>query len=221
MGVHHYHWLQARKYQGFMTVCSKKLDKFPPLILCHTLKNAGNSISWMRKLQKQINCSLFALAFATDLCHGLDLVTEEHDQQNMSPYLRCLDLEEMVPLSKASWLVPYHASENITNVVVFCVWRMLNDKKAVQCFQGNGWYHPTSVSIPDWMIKSNRRWKCDTIAFKTPWWVLAASNPRFSSIFPHLIWYTYALSSAILFSEVIYLKWLDCLLEQMYDVTAL
>lgn len=77
----------------------------------------------------------------------------------MSPYLRCLDLEEMVPLSKASWLVPYHASENITNVVIFCVWRMLNDKKAVQCFQGNGWYHPACVSIPDWMIKSNRRWK--------------------------------------------------------------
>ena len=60
-----------------------------------------------------------------------------------------------------------------------------------------------------------------TIAFKTPWWVLAAGNPGFSTIFPHLIWYTYALSCAILFSEVTYLKWLDCLLERMYDVTAL
>lgn len=181
---------------------------------------ASNCISFIyEKAHKQINtsdCGLVGLAFATDLCHRLDLVTEEYDQQNISPYyLRCLDL------SKASWLVPYHASENITNVVIFCVWRMLNDKKAVQCFQGNGWYHPTCVSIPNWMIKSNRRRKCDTIAFKTPWWVLAASNPKFSSIFPHLIWYTYALSSAILFSEVIYLKWLNCLLEQMYDVTAL
>ena len=92
---------------------------------CHMLMQAGNCISFIyEKAHKQINtsdCGLVALAFATDLCHRLDLVTEEYDQQNMSPYLRCQDLEEMVPLSKASWLVPYHASENITNVVIFCV----------------------------------------------------------------------------------------------------
>ena len=92
---------------------------------CHMLMQAGNCISFIyEKAHKQINtsdCGLVALAFATDLCHRLDLVTEEYDQQNMGPYLRCLDLEEMVPLSKASWLVPYHASENITNVVIFCV----------------------------------------------------------------------------------------------------
>ena len=82
--------------------------------------------------------------------------------KSINYYLRCLDLEEMVPLSKASWLVPHHASENISNVVIFCVWRMPNGRKDEQCFQCNGWYHPTCVSIPDWMIKSNRRWKYDT-----------------------------------------------------------
>ena len=101
LGVHHYHWLQARKYQGFMTVCSKKLDKFPLFILCHTLKHVGNSNLRMRKVQKQINCSLFALAFATDLCHGLDPVTEAYDQQNMHlHYVRCMNLGKRVPFPK-------------------------------------------------------------------------------------------------------------------------
>ena len=32
----------------------------------------------------------------------------------------------------------------------------------IQYFQCNGWYHATCVSIPDWVLNSNRRWKCDT-----------------------------------------------------------
>ena len=55
----------------------------------HMLMQAGNCISFINeKAHKQINtsgCGLVALAFATDLCHGLDLVTEEYDQQNTSP----------------------------------------------------------------------------------------------------------------------------------------
>ena len=87
-------------------------------------------------------------------------VTEAYDQQKMHPhYVRYLDLEEMVPFPKTSQWVPYHVTKNMTSVVIFCVCRMPNDRKEyVQCFQYNGWHHPTCVSIPDWVINSNRRW---------------------------------------------------------------
>ena len=122
---------------------------------CHMLMQAGNSTSFINeKVQKQINtsdCGLVALAFETDLCHGLDPMTETYDQQNMCPhYVRCMDLGEIVPFPKASWHEPYHIAKNITTVAIFCVCRMPNDKKEkVQCLQCNGWYHPTCVSIPD------------------------------------------------------------------------
>ena len=59
--------------------------------------------------------------------------------------------------------VPYHVTKNMTSVAIFCVCRMPNDKKEyVQCSQCNGWFHPTCVSIPAWVLNSNRRWKCDT-----------------------------------------------------------
>ena len=52
---------------------------------CHMLMQAGNSTSFINeKVQKQINtsdCGLVALAFATDLCQGLDPVMEAYDQQ--------------------------------------------------------------------------------------------------------------------------------------------
>ena len=143
-----------------MTVCSKELDKSPSFIPATCSDDSTSFIN--EKVQKQINTSdygLFPLAFATDLCHGLDPVMEAYDQQNMHPhYVRCLDLGEMVPLPKPSWRVHYHVTKSITTVSIFCVFRMPNDKKEYgQCFQCNGWYHPTCVSIPDWVINSNRR----------------------------------------------------------------
>ena len=62
----------------------------------HMLIQVGNFTPFInKKVQKQINtsdCSLVALAFATDLYHGLDPVTEAYDQQNIrSHYLRCLN----------------------------------------------------------------------------------------------------------------------------------
>ena len=130
--------------------------------------HAGDSILFINeKVQKQINlsdCGLFALAFATDLCHGVDPQTQAYDQENMrAHYVSCLESHEMIPFPKTSRRVPYHVTKKMTTVAIFCVCRMPNDKKEyVQCSQCNGWYHPTCVSIPDWVINSRRRWKCDT-----------------------------------------------------------
>ena len=135
---------------------------------CRLLMHTGGSILFSNeKVQKQINssdCGLFALAFATDLCHNIDPVTQSYDQEKMrAHYVNCLDSLEMVPFPKTTRRVPYHLHNSKATVDIFCVCRMPNDNQEyVQCFQCNGWYHPTCVDIPNWVINSKRRWRCET-----------------------------------------------------------
>ena len=64
---------------------------------------------------------------------------------------------------KTTRRVPYHVHNSKTIVDIFCVCRMPNDNQEyLHCFQCNGWYHPTCVDIPNWVINSKRRWRCYT-----------------------------------------------------------
>ena len=107
----------------------------------------------MRRFKSIINssdCGLFALAFATDLCHGINPVTQSYDQEKMRiHYMDCFNSLEMFPFPKTTRQVPYHVHNSRTTLDIFCVCRMPNDNQEyVQCFQCNGWYHPTCVDIP-------------------------------------------------------------------------
>ena len=82
--------------------------------------HAGDSIIFINeKVQKQINasdCGLFSLAFATDLCHGIDPVTQAYDQEKMrAHYVSCLESREMVPFPRTSRRVPYHLTKKHDN----------------------------------------------------------------------------------------------------------
>lgn len=118
------------------------------------------------KVQRQANdkdCGLFALAFSTDVCHGIDPATQSYDQVKLREhYVSCLDSRNMVPFPRTTRRVPYHLTTRNTTVPIFRVCRMPNDKKEyVQCSQCCGWYHPTCVNIPMYAISTNRKWRCD------------------------------------------------------------
>lgn len=156
---------------GTIKVHDSLFQRISPIAIrhsCRLLMHTGGSILFSNeKVQKQINssdCGLFALAFATDLCHGIDPVTQSYDQEKMrAHYVNCLDSLEMVPFPKTTRRVPYHLHNSKATVDIFCVCRMPNDNQEyVQCFQCNGWYHPTCVDIPNWVINSKRRWRCET-----------------------------------------------------------
>ena len=72
---------------------------------CRLLMHTGNQVTFLNeKVQKQTNtndCGLFALAFATDLCHGIDPVSQCYHPQHMRDhYVHCLDSQAMVPFPK-------------------------------------------------------------------------------------------------------------------------
>ena len=94
---------------------------------CCMLLYTGSTVTFSNEReQKQIklnDCGLFALAFATDLCYGLDPTVQSYDQDNMHKhYINCLDSHnDMVPFSRTSRRVPYHAINKRKAVTTYCV----------------------------------------------------------------------------------------------------
>ena len=133
---------------------------------CHMLMYNGDKISFVNeRVQRQINfndCGLFSLAIATDLCNGTDPTTQAYDQGSLRKhYVNCLESGRMIPFPKTTRRVLHHLGSTRMTVAIYCVCRMPNDKKEyVQCSQCNAWYHPLCVNIPEWAIKTKRKWKC-------------------------------------------------------------
>ena len=134
---------------------------------CHMLMFPGDSVSFVNeKVQRQLNhddCGLFALAIATDLCHSVDPVTQSYDQSKLRQhYVNCLESRKMAPFPKTSRRVIHHLGTEKQTIAIYCVCRLPNDKQEyVQCFHCHGWYHPSCVNVPEWALKTKRRWRCD------------------------------------------------------------
>ena len=89
----------------------------------------GSTVTFSKeRVQEQTNsndCGLFALAFATDLCQGLDPTVQSYDQDNMRKYyINCVDSHNMVPFPRTSRWVPYHVINIKKAVTLYCVCRM-------------------------------------------------------------------------------------------------
>ena len=97
------------------------------------------------KVQKQLggsDCGLMALAFATDLCHGLDPATQRYSQFEMRQhFVSCLESGKMKPFPKTvNRRVHCHLSCNRNSVPIFCLCRLLNNKQEyIQCCSCRGW----------------------------------------------------------------------------------
>ena len=127
----------------------------------------GNQVTLVNeKVQRPVginDCGLFALAFATDLCHGLDPVNQKYKQESMRQhYVSCLENGAIVPFPKTTRKFPSHISSNKSSVAIYCVCRMPYDKEEyVQCsYRCKAWYHTSCVNIPEWAINSGRKLKC-------------------------------------------------------------
>ena len=118
------------------------------------------------KVQRQMSssdCGLYALAFATDLRHGIDPASPRiYDQAVMRQhYIECLEKGRMPPLPSSTRRVICHNDQKRTLVQIFCGCRLPNDKKEyVQCFKCSGWYNLDCERVRDWAINSKRKWQC-------------------------------------------------------------
>ena len=136
---------------------------------CRMLMYPGDKVTFINeKVQRQVggsDCGLFLLAFATDLCHGIDPTNQKYNQGSIRQhYVNCLENGAMPPFPKTEKRVPRHLGSITSSVAIYCVCRLPYDREEyVQCSNGKckKWYHPTCVKIPAWAINSNRKWRCN------------------------------------------------------------
>ena len=143
---------------------------------CRMILHAGPEVTFLyEKVQKQLgssDCGLFALAFATDLCHGLDPTKQSYNQEMMRRhFVDCLEKGEMTPFPNTAKRVPFHLAMQKTKVPIFCICRLPYDKEEyVQCCKCHDWYHTDCVKVPEWAVNTKRKWGCrkckDYIALK-------------------------------------------------------
>ena len=134
---------------------------------CRMLMYLGSKVTFINeKVQRQVgasDCGLFSLAFATDLCHGLDPAHLRYDQGSMRRhYVNCLANGAMVPFPRTTRRVLFHLGCNKSTVAIYCMCRLPYDKdEYVQCsYKCKAWYHPTCVNVPAWALNSGRKWRC-------------------------------------------------------------
>ena len=133
---------------------------------CRMMHHMGDAVTLVNeKVQRQLgssDCGLFALAFAAELCHGLDPTNRSYDQAKMREhYISCLESRTITPFPTTTRRVPYRMDTKKITVPIFCECRLPNDKKEyVQCSQCCSWYHPNCVMVPEWAIKTKRKWQC-------------------------------------------------------------
>ena len=82
---------------------------------CHTLLSPQDAVTFFNvKVQKQIggtDCGLLALAFATDLCFGLDPHNQKYKQNEMHQhFIHCLESGKMTPFPKTDQRVQTYLS---------------------------------------------------------------------------------------------------------------
>ena len=142
---------------------------------CRILLHTGDQVMFINeKVQRQMgssDCGLYALAFATDLCHGIDPTSpRSYDQALMRQhYVECLEKGRMAPFPSSTRRVIYHNDQKRTLVQIFCGCRLPNDKKEyVQCFKCSGWYHLDCERVPDWAVNSKRKWQCQKCKNRKP-----------------------------------------------------
>ena len=100
--------------------------------------HTGDAVTFLNeRVQQQFgssDCGLFALAFATDLCHGLDPTKRNYIQGLMRKhYVDCLESGKMAPFPTTDTTVPRHPNTKKTKIPIFCDCRLPNEKKKMSC----------------------------------------------------------------------------------------
>ena len=163
----HFNWCaMSRRREGLWQSVQKTKCHCSWACLSHPPAHWWSLMFMNEKVQRQMSlsdCGLYALAFATDLRHGIDTASpRSYDQAMMRQhYIECLEKGRMAPLPSSTRRVIYHNDQKKTLVQIFCGCRLPNDKKEyVQCFKCSGWYNLDSERVRDWAINSKRKWQC-------------------------------------------------------------
>ena len=116
----------------------------------------------MQKQKGYNDCALFAIAFATTLCHGGDPTTKRYDQRAMRPHLvDCLESSRMTEFPPTDDTVELVHPVVGKNVPIYCTCQLPNNNAAyVKCCGCGEWYHSDFANIPQSAFHLTTKWLC-------------------------------------------------------------
>lgn len=108
-----------------------------------------------------VDCGLFALAFACDLCNGRDPCTRIYYQSKLrSHYEKCLSCEVITSFPSRGRPMKSRLIDEVV-VDVYCVCRQPERLPMACCDRCTEWFHCSCVSIPDEVFADDRiKWIC-------------------------------------------------------------
>ena len=107
------------------------------------------------------DCGLFAVAYATDLCHGNNPASVRYYQHKLRPHLvKCLESNKMCPFPSRRCRPGKPHTEHVD---VYCSCRLPEDgeEKMAACDKCGEWYHDSCEKIPIEVFKNSQAsWMC-------------------------------------------------------------
>jgi hypothetical protein len=97
------------------------------------------------------DCGLFAVAFATDICHGRDPTKSNYDQSKMGTHLRkCLEAGKLTPfpqLKKVCRRPAVNSEDFYINIYCYCHMPEYYDTSMIQCSRCLQWFHKACTEV--------------------------------------------------------------------------
>ena len=105
------------------------------------------------------DCGIFAVAYATELAHGMNPASRKYDQKSLrGHFIQCLANGILTPFPSKEICVGKPKADSIE---LFCTCRMLYNSKEehVQCSICLNKYHYVCAKVPD-SVDTSHTWKC-------------------------------------------------------------
>lgn len=112
-----------------------------------------------------LDCGLFAVAYAMEVCAGNNPEHTQFDQCRMRNHLYdCLRLGVITafPKTQASEHLP-RPTRSVKSIKVYCVCRMPEDydDQMVCCDQCDEWFHLACLNLRSQDVNKTKEWKCN------------------------------------------------------------
>jgi len=130
-------------------------------MLLHRVKSVKVMNEKVQRQQGSNDCALFAIAFATTLCHDNNPTTTRYDQKAMRNYLvnclEALEIKEFQTTEKRVPLVLVPVSSK--TIPIHCTCRLPDDNSKYVQYDGHcgEWYHPACANISQSLIRSTNK----------------------------------------------------------------
>ena len=121
------------------------------------------TISAVQEQRGSSDCGLFALAYATSLCSGEHPAQVNYVQHMFRNHLlTCLQRRQITPFPSTTRPRKLLKSYAQVSYNIFCICRLPEDGRMVQCDQCMEWFHEQCVTIPlhIWSEAAQSQWCC-------------------------------------------------------------